>query len=107
MNNEKKVLRLSVKEPWFSMIVSGQKTEEYRDMKPYWDARLFNNAWGGYNAHRHGIDAYTHVLIVNGYSDKRPRIEKAIRQVRVGKPRKGWCPDGMLGHECYVIELED
>ena len=40
---EKEVLTLHLAEPWYSMIVSGQKTEEYRVIKPYWVARLFQN----------------------------------------------------------------
>lgn len=40
---EKKVLTVHLAEPWYSMIVSGQKTKEYRVIKPYWVARLFQN----------------------------------------------------------------
>ena len=40
---EKKVLTLTVSKQWFDMIVSGEKTEEYREIKPYWVARLFHN----------------------------------------------------------------
>lgn len=38
---EKKVLTLSVKKEWFDKIVSNEKKEEYRWIKPYWVARLF------------------------------------------------------------------
>ena len=40
---EKKVLTLTVNKQWFNMIVAGEKTEEYREIKPYWVARLFHN----------------------------------------------------------------
>ena len=40
---EKKVLTLTVSKEWFDMIVAGEKTEEYREIKPYWVARLFQN----------------------------------------------------------------
>ena len=33
---QKYVLKLVVKKKWFDMIVSGEKTEEYREIKPYW-----------------------------------------------------------------------
>lgn len=43
---EKKVLTLTVSKEWFDMIVAGEKTEEYRKIKPYWVARLVNQKAG-------------------------------------------------------------
>ena len=40
---EKKVLTLAVSKQWIDMIAAGDKTEEYREIKPYWVARLFQN----------------------------------------------------------------
>lgn len=40
MNNMKKILKLTINKEWFSRILSGDKTEEYREIKPYWVARL-------------------------------------------------------------------
>lgn len=36
-----KVLHLVLKAQWYNMIESGEKREEYREMKPYWLQRLF------------------------------------------------------------------
>ena len=36
----KKVLNLTLKKEWFDKIVSGEKTEEYREIKPYWTNRF-------------------------------------------------------------------
>lgn len=33
---------LTLKKKWFDMILSGIKTEEYREMKPYWEKRFVN-----------------------------------------------------------------
>ena len=41
--DKKKVLTLTVSKQWFDMIVADEKTEEYREIKPYWVARLFQN----------------------------------------------------------------
>lgn len=38
---KKKVLTLTVSKQWFDMIVAGEKTEEYREIKGYWVKRLF------------------------------------------------------------------
>ena len=35
-----RVLYLRLKKPWFDMIKSGEKKEEYRELKPYWRKRL-------------------------------------------------------------------
>ena len=34
------MLTLPIKQKWFDMIMSGEKLEEYRDIKPYWTKRL-------------------------------------------------------------------
>ena len=40
MNMHKKILRLTLKGIWYDMIAAGTKTEEYREIKPYWEKRL-------------------------------------------------------------------
>jgi len=35
-------LILPIKKKWFDMILSGDKKEEYRDMKPFYDKRIEN-----------------------------------------------------------------
>lgn len=41
---EKEVLTLHLAEPWYSMIVSAEKMEEYREIKPHWIKRLTTTA---------------------------------------------------------------
>ena len=38
-----RILDLPLKKEWYEMIESGIKTEEYREIKPYWIKRLCNN----------------------------------------------------------------
>lgn len=127
---EKKVLTLSVKKEWFDKIVSGEKKEEYREIKPYWVARLFYDRFGklspkmvkeladsiakyGDTEHfeaKNGIEVsfvpYTHVLFINGYGDDKPRVEKKVVWIDIDRPRKGWCPDDFLGKEFFVIKFK-
>lgn len=109
---EKKVLTLSVKKEWFDKIVSGEKTEEYREIKPYWIKRLTTNCEVVYDVVAETYCGkvlyrpYTHVLFINGYGDDKPRVEKEIESIDIGKPRKGWCPDGFLGKEFFVIKFK-
>ena len=36
------MLTLPIKEPWYSMILSGEKKEEYREIKDYYRVRFAN-----------------------------------------------------------------
>lgn len=127
---EKKVLTLSAKKEWFDKIVSGEKKEEYREIKPYWVARFYYDRFGklspkmvkeltdyiikhGDTEHfeaKNGIEVsfipYTHVLFINGYGDDKPRVEKEIVWIDIDRPRKGWCPDEFLGKEYFVIRFK-
>lgn len=127
---EKKVLTLSVKKEWFDKILSGEKKEEYREIKPYWVARLFYDRFGklspkmvkeladsvakyGDTEHfeaKNGIEVsfvpYTHVLFINGYGDDKPRIEKEIMGITIGKPKKGLCPYKWLDKEFFIIKFK-
>nr|WP_295440284.1 hypothetical protein [uncultured Prevotella sp.]DAV55018.1 MAG TPA: ASCH domain protein [Caudoviricetes sp.] len=127
---EKKVLTLSVKKEWFDKILSGEKKEEYREIKPYWGARLYYDRFGklspemvkelagsivkyGDTEHfeaKNGIEVsfvpFTHVLFINGYGDDKPRVEKEIEWIDIDRPRKGWCPDDFLGKEFFVIKFK-
>lgn len=38
--NECAILPLVLKGKWYDMIASGEKKEEYRDIKPYWRKRI-------------------------------------------------------------------
>lgn len=122
----KKFLTLTVSKQWFDMIVAGEKTEEYREIKPYWVARLFQNnsnivdvrnfasALAGrtdllkkyIDAQRIVLKQYTHVLFINGYCKDSPRIEKEIESITIGKPKKGLCPDKWLDTEFFIIKFK-
>ena len=40
MSMKSNILDLPLKKEWYNMIESGEKTEEYREIKPYWIKRL-------------------------------------------------------------------
>lgn len=123
---KKKVLTLTISKQWFDMILSGEKTEEYREIKPYWVARLFqdnsniidvqylSSALAGrtdllkkyINAQKIVLKQYTHVLFINGYRKDSPRIEKEIESITIGKPKKGLCPDKWLDTEFFIIKFK-
>ena len=114
----KKVLKLTVNKEWFSRILSGEKTEEYREIKPYWASRLVNqqaesgevrfDEFGGYSTvvGEPEYKPFTHVLFINGYRKDSPRIEKEIENIFIGKPKKGMCPDKWLDTEFFIIKFK-
>lgn len=108
------------------MIADDKKKEEYREVKPYWIARLFQDnsnivdvrnlasALAGrtdllkkyIDAQRIVLKQYTHVLFINGYRKDSPRIEKEIVSITIGKPKKGLCPDKWLDTEFFIIKFK-
>ena len=109
---KKKVLTLTISKQWFDMIVAGKKTEEYREIKPYWIKRLTTNCEVEYDV---AVETYcgkvlyrpyTHVLFINGYRKDSPRIEKEIESITIGKPKKGLCSDKWFDKEFFVIKFE-
>lgn len=111
---KKKVLHLSVKKQWFDMISAGEKTEEYREIKPYWIQRLtigyfevaMNVTLDDILYVKASYRPFTHVLFINGYRKDSPRIEKEIESITIGKPKKGLCPDKWLGTEFFIIKFK-
>lgn len=115
---KKMVLTLTVSKQWFDMIVAGKKTEEYREIKPYWASRLVNqqaesgevlfDEFGGYCRVIGKLEykPYTHVLFINGYGNDKPRVEKEIESISIGKPKKGLCPDKWLDTEFFIIKFK-
>lgn len=120
----KKILTLTVSKQWFDMIVAGGKTEEYREIKPYWVRRIFDMSRALVGADtislalQHNVirdrkdifkecgKALTHVLFVNGYRKDSPRVKKEIVSISIGKPKKGMCPDKWLDTEFFIIKFK-
>lgn len=108
---KKKVLYLNISEPWYSMIASGEKTEEYREIKPHWIARLIANPSAFYLKIAEGKDIevkpFTHAFIVNGYpKNNTPLIEKEIESITIGKPKPGLCPKEFENKDYFIIKFK-
>ena len=117
-----KTLHLVLKRKWFEMIASGKKTEEYREIKPYWIKRLLNiNEPKSYfdNMSKSGnrpalicylITAfacgfakdYTHVTFQLGYQKNAPRMTFEIERISMGLGYKPW---GAPDNEVFIIKL--
>lgn len=92
---QKYVLKLVVKKKWFDMIVSGEKTEEYREIKPYWIDKLVNqDADSGFIGYANeekkqpkvfGEIEYTHSLTFSSFMATR-RIARASKKRLTASP---------------------
>lgn len=91
------MLTLQIKKKWFDMILSGEKKEEYRDLKPYYQSR-FRNVWGNplYWSDPH------YVMFRNGYRADSPSfIAACTLSIRHGKIEWGAEKDSAY----YVLSI--
>lgn len=104
------MLILPIKRKWFDLIKSGEKKEEYREIKPYWTKRL-NNEFDKMlkliipsNVERdlRKYPQWLTVVFKNGYSRKSPII-KCKCKIRIGQGKEEWGAE--LNKEYYVLEI--
>jgi len=88
------MLVLPIKKQWFEMIVNGEKKEEYREIKPYYDKRL-----GHFTE---GTGKVTTIILRNGYNYNSPSI-KCKCTVEIGEGKKEWGADP--DNNYYIIKI--
>lgn len=116
------MLTLPIKGKWFDMILSGEKKEEYREIKKYYETR-FQNLFGAITVYPSSIfsdrseyellqgeavpeeirkDSIEEIIFRNGYS-KNSKSVKARCRLRIGKGRPEWGaePD----KQYYILEI--
>lgn len=86
-----KIVNMPICKKWFDMILSGEKKEEYREIKDYWLKRLM------------GMSIVTHVKLINGYGKNMPYLLIEVKKVTVGTGKEEW--GAVPGEEYYVLEL--
>ncbi|WP_347223319.1 ASCH domain-containing protein [Bacteroides congonensis] len=106
-----KMLILPIEKKWLDMILSGEKGEEYREIKPYWTVRIVR--WLGFPASetesvlellRKQETARTRLVILqNGYGRNAPKIEiMCSLSIGTGKAEWGAAP----GKEYYRFHIK-
>lgn len=116
------MLILPIKKKWFDMILSGEKKEEYREIKEYYETR-FQNLFGTITIYPSSIfshrskyellqgeavpeeirkDSVQEIIFRNGYSKDSEAI-KARCKLRIGKGKseQGAEPD----KQYYILEI--
>ena len=98
------------------MIESGVKTEEYREIKPYWVKRLVPCTHECSSGHwsekyyrcvlnckaveRHMNDRYTHVRFSYGYTRRTMTFE--LDRITIGEGKKEW---GAPNKDVFIMHL--
>lgn len=102
------MLTLPIKKKWFDMIKSGEKKEEYREIKLYWDKRLlktdidFDLEQLKSQLKKENSYLDRTVIFRNGYSTKSPSIECMVSiNIGYGKPEWGAEKDKLY----YVLKI--
>lgn len=98
MKSNSGTLHLTLEKKWFEMTKSGQKTEDYREIKPYWKSRLLEktDARFGYDledfytGQRYRYRRFTHTRLVNGYGTDKPVIVTENLGISIGRGRPEW-----------------
>ena len=113
-----KTLYLPLNAKWYEMIESGEKKEEYREIKQYWCTRIGNECGKFY--HQKFINGdityicsytnrrcrckqannYTHVRFSYGYTRRTMTFE--IESISIGKGKPEW---GAAEEDVFIIKL--
>lgn len=92
-----KILYLTLKSKWYDMIASGEKTEEYREIKPFWIKRL---VWVEGEK-----ENFTHVKFARGghFHPSIPQMTVVCNDIKIGQGVSEWGAEE--GKEYFVIKL--
>lgn len=94
-------LKLTLKKKWFDMILSGEKKEEYREIKPYWEKRLYHPLYPEVLQFAN----YDYVEFKNGYGSDVPTIVVELLEIDLGYGVEQW---GAIGEkEYFILRLGD
>ena len=105
------MLTLPIKKKWFDMILSGEKKEEYREIKPYYASRFFSNfiasGIGLEYILKNDIEVNMFLKLRNGYRKDRPCIMCYCHIIKgFGKEKWGAEP-GKLYYVLKILSVEE
>ena len=114
-----KTLRLTIKKKWFDMILSGEKKEEYREVKMHWINRFITLNFGHRSVRndnnviqlimsskdhfsKNRTKNFDLVEFTNGYGKDKPQVTLECRGIEIGKGKPEW---GAPEEDVFVIKL--
>lgn len=112
-----RILNLPLKKEWYDMIESGEKKEEYREIKGYWIRKMIATIETGKEIDQHPREEnmamlkekesknrlikYTSVLFRYGYTKKTMEFKCEGISIGIGNPKWGAPKD----EEVFIIKL--
>lgn len=101
------MLVLPIKKKWFDMILAGEKKEEYREIKPYYETRFCN--WFGIIVKKDGSIVRPClgnqlVMFRNGYKKDSPSFV-AMCSVKIGTGMEEWGAE--KGKKYFVLTIHE
>ncbi len=111
-------IRMLIKKKWFDMILSGEKKDEYREIKPYYTTRILHalqlrtcgDVADGFRALRHalacGMDKRpVYIRLKNGYAKDAPEL-LAKCTVSIGTGREEWGAEpGVEYYRFHILKI--
>lgn len=94
-----KVLHLTLRKKWFDMIASGEKKEEYREIKQYWVTRL--QKVNGMSFPDNGCKQFDYVHFTNGYGNGHGFVNVQCLCIEIGHGKPEWGATD----KCFIIKL--
>jgi hypothetical protein len=87
-----RILHLTLKKQWFDLIASGDKREEYRELKIYWLKRLLKVPTMERSgiANPDNIKQFDIVRFRHGYAKNAPEMDVECRGIDVGIGNPKW-----------------
>lgn len=108
------MLTLPIKKKWFNLILSGEKKEEYREIKPYYDSRFKSYISDIGNIHIINLEdgmglipVEDMIIFRNGYSKNSPSAKCKIK-ITKGYGNHEWGAEpNKLYYVLKIISIEE
>lgn len=106
------VLKLTLNKKWFLMILSGEKREEYREIKKHWCSRFIHKEFACNSLNAKDIEShlfacpkgvfkrFNYIEFTNGYNPNSPKILIEFNRFEVRTGNKDW---GAIENEIYFV----
>ena len=94
------MLILPIKKKWFDMILSGEKKEEYREIKPYYQSRFNHERL----LNQDNLPQFhkARIMFRNGYSKQSPSFIATVT-LSIGKGKPEWGAE--KDKDYYILKI--
>lgn len=99
------MLTLPIKKKWYDMILAGEKKEEYRDIKPYYQKRF--QTIGLLNEEGRATFRNAVVVFRNGYAKESPEFMARVTLRKRGGRREWGAVQGQKYYVLLILEIID